>query len=357
MSMSLLERLKLHPNVIKWSSWEYWPVKLTYIPVVIMWAIQALRSKRIAFFTNVNPSIPTSGLFGESKINIMKHIPEEYLPESIFTGRNAVLEDVLEEMKDRGIVFPCVAKPDIGERGLLVEVIENEEQLAAYLLRTKMDTIVQTYVDYPLELSVLCYQVPGTDEAGITSVCEKEFLHVTGDGESTLEELISRYPRAVLQQERLATQNKGKMTEVIPTGKVIQLEPIGNHCRGTKFLNANHYIDSELETTMLSILKQMDGFYYGRFDLRAKSIESLKSGQDFYILEFNGVASEPAHIYSPAYPVVKAYRDLWHHAGIMRRISDQLTRSGIVPMKVRDILSALSVYRKYLRNAKAIPTV
>jgi len=34
--------------------------------------------------------------------------------------------------------------------------------------------------------------------------------------------------------------------EILPAGTVKLLEPIGNHNRGTKFLDGNHLINSEL---------------------------------------------------------------------------------------------------------------
>ena len=61
----------------------------------------------------------------------------------------------------------------------------------------------------------------------------------------------------------------------------------------------------------------MDGIYYGRFDLKCKSIELLEEGKGIHILEFNGVAGEPAHIYDPEFPVWKAYRDIYRHFKII----------------------------------------
>ena len=52
----------------------------------------------------------------------------------------------------------------------------------------------------------------------------------------------------------------------------VLLEPIGNHCRGTRFINFNHVINEDLNTAFDKISLPIKGFYYGRFDLKAKTI-------------------------------------------------------------------------------------
>jgi len=77
----------------------------------------------------------------------------------------------------------------------------------------------------------------------------------------------------------------------------VVLEPIGNHCRGTTFLNANDIIDEKLTKVFDSISNRIPGFYFGRYDLRCSSIEDLKKGKNVRIIELNGAGSEPDNIY------------------------------------------------------------
>ena len=83
---------------------------------------------------------------------------------------------------------------------------------------------------------------------------------------------------------------------VIDEGKTIRVEPIGNHNRGTKFVNANLLITPKLVAVVDEIVKHIPGFYYGRIDLKAQSIGKLLNGEEIRVLEFNGVNSEPTHI-------------------------------------------------------------
>ncbi|HPI55083.1 MAG TPA: hypothetical protein PLU10_10345, partial [Chitinophagaceae bacterium] len=48
-----------------------------------------------------------------------------------------------------------------------------------------------------------------------------------------------------------------------------------------------------------TICAQIDGFYFGRFDLRVNSIEDLLQGNNIQIMELNGLTSDPAHIFDP----------------------------------------------------------
>jgi hypothetical protein len=48
-----------------------------------------------------------------------------------------------------------------------------------------------------------------------------------------------------------------------------------------------------------NISQQIEGFYYGRFDLRTKSFEDMLAGKHIYILELNGLTSDAAHIFDP----------------------------------------------------------
>ena len=59
------------------------------------------------------------------------------------------------------------------------------------------------------------------------------------------------------------------------------------------FINSNHLITPALSASFDRISKQIDGFYFGRFDLRVKTIEDLEAG-NIQILELNGcVQSQP----------------------------------------------------------------
>ncbi|MCC6724188.1 MAG: hypothetical protein IT258_06720 [Saprospiraceae bacterium] len=336
---------------IKWSNWEYWPLWAANFPVVLIVAYFALRARRPFFFSAVNPAIETGGMWGESKFNILKRIPNSHIPPTIFVKQGTDFQLLIERMNDVGLTqWPVIAKPDVGERGLLVSKIKDEAQLREYLSTNPIDFLIQGFVDHPLELAVLCHRLPGSHQTAVTSICVKETLKVTGDGQSTIRQLMELSDRASLQIERFETEQPELMRRVLPEGKTMELEPIGNHCRGTMFLNGNRHIDPQLTQAFDSVLSQMDGIYYGRFDLKCRSIEDLRSTGEFKAVEFNGIGAEPAHIYDPAYPVWKKYRDIYRHWRRIYQIYKVQAANQVEPMSLKEGIERLKTYSSYKKS-------
>lgn len=343
------------PFFVKLRHWEYWPSSLVYAPAAFFYLYFAIRARRLFYFTAVNPVIETGGVFGESKINILNRIPKEVIPKTVFIPKEKQqVTTIIAAAKSANIPFPLIAKPDVGERGFLVEIIKNEAALAAYLKNINAPFIIQELIDTPLELSVLHYRMPDANTGKITSICIKKTLSVIGDGQSTIEQLMQKKPRARLQLARFQ-QNYASLLANIPTkGEEVELEPIGNHSRGTTFLNGNHLHSEKLERVFDKIAFQMEDIYYGRFDLKCESIKLLEEGKGISILEFNGVAGEPAHIYDPTYPVWKAYRDIYRHFKIIFKIGQAQKKRGIKSMSFKEIKASYQRYNEYLESAKVI---
>ena len=195
--------------------------------------------------------------------------------------------------------------------------------------------------------------MPNALEGKITSLCVKKTLEVIGDGHSTIELLMENYPRARFQLERFKKDFPELVRQIPAKGERIELEPIGNHSRGTTFLNGNVHINEELEKVFDKIALKMEGIYYGRFDMKCESVELLQEGKVFKILEFNGIASEPAHIYDPSYSVIQAYKDIFQHWKIIYQISKAQRQKGVKPMTVREAYQSVKTYFQYMQSAKA----
>jgi hypothetical protein len=330
-------------------SWEYWPVYIFNLPVVCIWLWYALRSRDFFFFALTNPGIDTGGFFGEPKSEIMKHIPAEYKPLTFLLKADTSIS-LEAEFERSGLQFPIIAKPEVGERGWLIAKIHTPEELRKYVQEHPIDLLLQTYVDLPLELSIMLYTTPDGKEAKVTSICEKYFLQIEGDGSSTIGECILNQDRAMLQYEKLLSRFGDRWNEILPAGEKLILEHVGNHCRGTMFLDRNSQIDEAITRVLVPLLRSMPEVYYGRFDMRVGSWDSLRQGKDIRILEFNGTGSDPAHIYQPGYSIWQAYRDMAYHWGIMYRIARQNRARGHQPARFKKIISALILYFRYKRT-------
>lgn len=304
---------KLKIFFIKLRSWEYWPMWVVYFPLGFYYTFLAIRARSFFFFSASNPSIETGGMFFESKWSIFQLMPKHFFPNTILVEKNDALPIIEASMEAASIAFPIIAKPDRGERGWCVKKIHSLTELQQYRANTKIPFLVQSYIDYPVELSVFYYRHPSSVKGTITSVTYKKLLSVVGDGFSTIEALIRKNNRAFLQYQRLKKASLINFNEVLPIGEERVLVPYGNHVLGTTFINYNHIIDDALTASIDTISKRIEGFYFGRFDLRCASIEDLKQGKNFAILELNGAGAEPAHIYHPGFSFIEAQKVLMQH--------------------------------------------
>ncbi len=336
----------------KWTVWEYLPWWLANVPVYGMYAWFALRSRHLFFFSNVNPDIPLGGAVGESKYDILKLLPESVKPKTLLVppGQDFALTEA--QLRELSLEFPLIAKPDVGERGFLVQKFHGITELHRHLQRFPVAFILQEFITYPVEMSILYHHFPENSRFAITSVCIKEFLSVEGDGQSTIRQLMARSERSAFQIQRFEREQPELLDRVPPPGQRLLLEPIGNHVRGTKFLNGNALIDAELEAVFRPVCAAIEGIRYGRFDLKCPSVEALRQG-DFLVMELNGVLGEPAHVYDPSHGMWRAYRDFYRHWRIIFELHRAQKRQGIQPASYREAWKIIRQYFRYKKQLEA----
>jgi hypothetical protein len=257
----------------------------------------------------------------ESKKEIYDLIPPEYYPGTILFKPGTEILKIINSISQAGFKYPVIGKPDIGMKGMGVKKLENEMELETYAKESKVDFLVQEYVDYKNEVGIFYYRYPDETNGHISGIVRKEFLAVTGDGESTIEELIRKNKRYILQLPVLKKTKKDQLGIVLEKGEEFILVPYGNHIRGAKFIDDSHLIDKELTGFIDTVCIQVDGFYFGRLDIRFNSWEELKRGKSFSIIELNGAGSEPTHIYDPKHSIFFAWKEIIRHLNIMWRIS------------------------------------
>jgi len=306
--------------MIKLRSWEYWPFGILQAPALLYWLFLAVRARSLFYFSASNPGILSGGMMGESKSEVLDLVPAEVKPKTILIKIPSTASGVVEQMKSHGLSFPVIFKPDVGERGWMVRRINSVNDIEQYLGEIRINFIIQELVDLPLEFGVFFVHFPDKPKGKVTSVTMKRFLSVTGDGRSTLGELILSVDRAKLQWDVLKIRYKDELDLILPKGESKELVSIGNHCLGTTFLNANHLITPKLHESFNRIGREIKGFYFGRFDLRCASFEDLENG-NIKIVELNGCGAEPAHIYHPGASFWKALITLFGHVHNMYRIS------------------------------------
>ena len=160
--------------------------------------------------------------------------------------------------------------------------------------------------------------------------------------------------RAILQLPALHTSLGEQIKSVPAAGEKVRLVPYGNHSRGSKFTDLSHRITPLLTQVIDQICAGIPGFHFGRLDIRFKSWEDLEAGQHFSIIELNGAASEPTHIYDPKHTLFFAWKEIYRHWKILLEISMANVRHGVPRMTFRDGVAMVREHRKYLKLMRKV---
>jgi hypothetical protein len=337
--------------LIKLLNYEYWSYPIFYAPLYIYGFWLSVKARSFTYFTAVNPSMHLGGLLDSSKSYVLSKINEEYLPKTVLIPANISLNKALQILQDKGVEFPIVAKPDKGERGKCVERLENSHQLQEYLQNFSQAFVVQEFITYDNEIGVFYSRHPKEEKGMISSIVIKEFLTIEGDGISTIEQLMSQNVRARFRWNYLTKKYSNRLHEILAKSERMKLEPIGNHNRGTKFCNGNYLINKQLEDVFERIARPIEGYFYGRFDLKYKDLESLYLGKNIRIMELNGVNSEPAHIYDPDnMTLLKAYRAIFWHAKRANSIALENHKRGIPYTSIGECIKAIRAHQNFWKK-------
>ncbi|MGB5422994.1 MAG: VTT domain-containing protein [Desulfobacterales bacterium] len=326
--------------------WEFWPPTVFYLPIAVYVLWLGIKHRSLTLFTAANPGIPDGGFIGESKSRILYRLQDqgefvarfEVIPADM--TRSAKIERAEGFVHRIGGGFPVVLKPDAGQRGTGVAVIRNRPQLDHYLRHAEGATIIQEYVA-GYEYGVFYYRYPGENEGTLFSITDKRLLTLTGDGRSTLEQLILQDERAMCMAPFHFRRHQDRLFDVPRFGEKIALVEVGTHCRGALFLDGSTVRSPALTSVIDRISKRFEGFYFGRYDIRTPSLEDFRQGRNFKIVELNGVTSEATHIYQPGNSIWNAYRTLKRQWRIAFEIGAANRSRGVQPSSVRRLVAAL----------------
>lgn len=295
----------------------------------VLWL--GLKHRSLLLFTAANPGIEGGGLVGESKWKILQRLRSvrkrvaatELLPAEAELAQRL---QTVEQFVVAGAGWPVVLKPDIGERGAGVAIVHSMAEAEPHLAHARGDLLLQRYIP-GREFGLFYYREPGDLRGTLFSITDKRMPTVTGDGRSTLERLILSDDRAVSQARFLLEQHAERLWEVIPAGEVVPLVQLGTHCRGATFLDGARLRTPLLEEAVDGVSRSLEGFWFGRYDVRAESEAALQAGQ-FQVIELNGVSSEATSIYDPSNRLFSAYRTLFEQWTIAFEIGALNRKAG-----------------------------
>jgi hypothetical protein len=348
--------VKLINFLYRVTHWETWPYLVKYIPLGPAWLWYCLRSGSLWFFTPSNPTLTFGGFEGESKNEMYVQLPPGSYPRSIFISHSLTFEQAMEIISTNNFKFPFAVKPDVGMMGFMFRKIENTDQFKKYHAAMHVDYILQHFINYPLEVSVFYYRYPNETSGHITGFLKKEFLQVIGDGVSTLLELILQYPRVRFRVEEMKLKHEKRLNDIIQQGEIYCLSYALNLSRGGKLISLASQKDNSLLKVFDELSHYTKYFYYGRYDIKCLSIEDLKKGQNFSILEYNGSGAEPHHIYGDGNTLLQAYRIVLHHWNVLYKISKLNHSNGRQYWTFRKGFGFLKRARQHFKILKKLDT-
>lgn len=343
------------------SFFEFWHPWLFYAPVALYYFCLAVRFRSLTLPTAANPSIYSGGMIRESKSQILGLVPAHLrrwmAAHTIytFTAEGMIeehAEGALAAMSAAGLVLPIVAKPDFGQRGAGVRPIYTAADLRAYfeVMPRGVTVVLQELVPYRHEVGLMYYRLPSEDRGRIVSITLKEFPFVTGDGARTLRQLIETDPRARLMAEVYFMRHAAALDRVLAEGERFALVFAGNHAQGCVFRDGLHLLTPALSARIDEIAHGLPEFYFGRFDVRFRDLQSLRHGEGFQIVEINGAGAEATHIWDPDARLTDAYRTLFEQFKVLFLIGDANRRAGRAPLGPIQFLKDVLLYRRLSRK-------
>ena len=348
------------------------PPALFYVPLVMNWIRLGLRYRSLTLPTAANPAIYTGGMWGESKSGYFVDVApamRRWIADFVVVKRNAGAwslggdtERALRAMAEAGLDFPLIAKPDIGWHGHGVRRIDDRSQLAHYMARYPegASLMLQRFVPHAAEAAVLYARLPGEASGRILSLTFRYFPHVVGNGRMTLRQLICSDARAQWKSALHLGIDKthcgvaaGDLDRIPASGEVVRIALIGNQRAGALYRDGRRHITVALETRFDEIARSMTEFHYGRFDLRFESLDGFMRGQDFSIMEINGIGGEAIDCWDPRLGVAEVYRRLADQQRLLFMIGQRNRARGFNPTPAGDFVASLFRQTQLIRRYPA----
>ena len=295
---------------------------LAYVPLVpyVVWLMIRHRSPTV--FTAANPGIATGGTVGESKVTTLTWIERAGGPVAEFclvephSDRGVRVLAATRRMKEMCVTFPVIVKPDVGEQGWGVALICSQRGMERYFECMPVAIIVQRY--FPgIEAGIFYMRRPGAERGRIVSISES-IHHI-------------RVPHDHCPDEAPSIV-------------------FGFTCHDAEYRDALHWNSPQLERAVDALGRAVPGFFLGRFDVRAGSVDELRRGE-FAIIELNGVLSEPTQIYDPTTSFAQACATLIRQWRFAFEIGAENRARGTVPTRLRELVALMAA--KIWRQASA----
>jgi hypothetical protein len=331
---------------------EILPKWLLFTPLTIQWFWLGARYGSVTLPSVVNPGIETGGLVGESKYAYLKLIAPRFrdrVAETVLVPPGADAEAIRVAA---GLAYPLIAKPDIGWCGFGVRRIDGLRELSDYSTAFPVGEsfLLQRLVAEPHEAALFYVRHPDNPRGRVIALTVRHLPQVTGNGDSDVAALVAADPRMRRYAHAYADMlGDGVMARVPAPDERVILANIASIRAGGRYEDGSALISPALEHAVDALGQSMDGFHYGRFDIKYASPEALKAGA-FTILEVNGAGAEAIQYWDPQYSFLATFKGVFAKQRALFAMADDMRRLGHKPIGWRALARAYLKQQKLIRD-------
>ena len=327
------------------STLERMPTWLIGVPLTFQWLWLSMRYRSLTLPSAANPQITSGGLVGEGKLEYFESMGA--IAHAATSTYCAVSTDsipscaALRQLLRRSVLFfPLVAKPDVGLRGYGVRLLANMGELLAYLAAfpAHETVVLQAYMPQEGEAGIFYARDPATGIGRITGLALQYYPRVTGDGVSTIAELVALDPRAGRAFKSRSHECRHDAGRVPAAGEVVRIANIGSTRVGGLYRDGAAWITPQLTAAIDAIARDMPDFYFGRFDVRFDTLPVLSAGQGFTIIEINGAGSQAIQAWDPDIGLMAGLKTMFQKQSLLVTIGDAMRRRGAQPVGLMKLI-------------------
>jgi hypothetical protein len=306
-------------------TWEQLPWQIQFLPSVIKYI------HVVGDMNTINPDISgLSGMVGASKAHLNTKVNPIFRPKDALFHSGVTVEQMQRRIIEKKILFPIFIKPVKGERAAGVEFLRDKEALSHVIIDRKRSYIIEEAIMTHAEFCINVQRNLESNMFSVFSITERIIPKVTGDGLSSIRQLIPGLDLTDLQKQKienaLDSSFLNKVLERNISENVVRTASISY---GTEYvkLNLNPNQKKLLEHQINQMLLPADGFNIGRFDIKANNLQALLVG-DCKVVELNGIGGMPTHVYETHLSIEQKQNILDEYFELLQIFSRQQVSRG-----------------------------
>lgn len=333
-------------NLIK--PYEFWHPRIFEAPYYIYLGVQCvLKGVGIRTLAKANYCMDHGEIGIGSKYASQLVFKQDYFMPS------ALVEDVWPWPQKENFIlefieqhdYPVILKSDVGCVGKGICKISHLADVKKNVPLLMGDYILQKFTPHAYECGIFYVRQNGVPR--ITGMNEKHFPAVVGNGKDSIHTLAQNHER---YSHHWSSFLQYVDTSGVPEeGEEVRLSFIGSHTLGCKFTDGMHLLTPALEQSLFEVFADRPGFNFGRVDVKAESEQALQEGR-FVVIEVNGVASLPTHMFDPKFNILEAYKIFFEHGRYLVEIAREHKHQPMDLLSLRDIINRVKVNQRMLNR-------